>query len=174
MLERFRAKNLPRESVSVLKGSVENLEALGSGMFDAAVLMNVLYAVNDPLGCLRAVHQILRPGGVLALSTTHHETRLDPLLNDIRQYLQRTGRFDELGEDYERLRDTNKDIEVTLAQRHTREEYCGWIEEAGFEITRYEKSTYLGAVMLVHARKKEGTVFAAARAVGQEPAMVSA
>ena len=42
----------------------------------------------------------------------------------------------------------------TIAKRHTREEYRQWVEAAGFEVTRQDDSTYHGAVMLVHARKR--------------------
>jgi dolichol-phosphate mannosyltransferase len=37
--------------------------------FDAVTLWDVIEHLHDPLGELRAVHQILRPGGVLAMST---------------------------------------------------------------------------------------------------------
>ena len=155
MLERLRSKRLPADAVTVVKGSIENLRLLEPESVDAVVMMNVLYAVDDVLGCLREVHRILRPNGVIALSTTHADTRLDPLLDDIKQTLTQTGRFDELSDDYERVRSANKDIEVRLACRRTREEYCEFVKAAGFRITKRVDSTYLGAVMLLHASKSD-------------------
>jgi len=153
MLERLRGKKLAHERVTVVKASVEHLGMLAPGSFDAAVMMNVLYAVDDPFGCLKAVHQILRPKGVLALSTTHADTRLDPLLDDIKRELKEKGRLRELADEYERVRDANKDIELTIACRRTRADYCEFIEAAGFEITKRVDSTYCDAVMLLHARR---------------------
>lgn len=165
MLERLRSKRFPNESVTVVKASVEHLGLLESESFDAVVMMNVLYAVDDPLGCLREVHRILRPDGVLALSTTHFETQLDPLLDDIRRELKQSGRFDALAADYERLHDANKDIEVTIARRYRRDEYREFLGSAGFEITRCVDSTYVGAVMVLHARKAAGEIAKIERAV---------
>lgn len=153
MLERLRSKGFKPPAVTVVKASVENLQILKEQSFDAAVMMNVLYAVDDPLGCLRAVHRILKPNGVLSFSTTHSESCLDPLLNAIRQYVQTRPDFPQIEEDFNRLEQVNKHIEVTIARRHTRDEYCKWVRDAGFEITHYVPSTYADAVMLVHARK---------------------
>jgi ubiquinone/menaquinone biosynthesis C-methylase UbiE len=152
MLDRFRHKGFSSESVTVVKASVENLDMLDNESFDAAVMMNVLYAVGDPLGCLRAIHRILKPGGVLALSTTHAGVTLDPLLNDIKKSLQNQGLYSALADDYMRVYQVNKHIELTIARRHSRDAYLNWVRDAGFSVKR-EEDTYEGAVMLVHAQK---------------------
>lgn len=44
---------------------------LPSDAFDAVTLFDVIEHVSDPLGTLRRVYQLLRPGGVLYLDTPH-------------------------------------------------------------------------------------------------------
>ncbi len=156
MLDRFRARQFDARSVKVVKAPAEQLDTLCPEFekaFDAAVMVNVLYAVDDPLACLQSIHKTLKPNGVLGLSTTHSESRLDPLLEDIKRQLQAAGRFDALANDYERLREANKQIELTIALRHTRDDYRQWLKAAGFEVIRDVPSTYEGAVMLLHAKK---------------------
>jgi ubiquinone/menaquinone biosynthesis C-methylase UbiE len=154
MLDRLRSKKLSPDSLTVVKASVENLSALPDESFDAAVMVNVLYAVADPLTCLQGVHRILKPKGVLGLSTTHAEIELDPLLNSIKSWLEDEGKYDALAADYLLVRDLNKAIEREIAKRYTRDNYREWIKAAGFKITRDVPSTYEDAVMLIHAVRK--------------------
>jgi len=154
MLNRLRSKDFDGRLPTVVKSSIERLPELGEQAFDAVVMVNVLYAVDDPLACLRDVHKLLKPGGVLGFSTTHRKTDLDPLLNDIRTQLTAKGKFRTLAADYQRLNEINKMIEKTIAKRHTYEEYCEWVEAAGFDITHRLEFTYQGAVMLLHAKKR--------------------
>jgi ubiquinone/menaquinone biosynthesis C-methylase UbiE len=153
MLDRLRSKKMGGKALTVVKASVENLDGLADASFDAAVMVNVLYAVSDPLTCLQGVSRILKPRGVLGLSTTHAETDLDPLLGSIKARLEETGKYHELASDYQLLKDLNKAIEKEIARRHTRDDYRQWVQAAGFEIIRDVPSTYEDAVMLIHARK---------------------
>lgn len=142
-----------RDGLTIVKASVENLECLNDESFDAVVMVNVLYAVDDPLRCLREIHRILAPGGVLGFSTTHSETRLNELLETIKAQGRFEGADGRAMNDYNVLERVNRNIERTIARRHTREQYKDWVRDAGFEITRYEDSTYHKAVMLIHAKK---------------------
>jgi len=158
MLEKLRERHFNPLSVTIVKASVVILDTLDpklQGAFDAAVMVNVLYAVGDPLACLQSIFHLLKPGGVLAFSTTHKETRLDPLLDAIKKQLKETGKYDALAKDYERLYEANKDIEQTIALRHSRDEYKEWVKTAGFVIIKDVPSTYEGAVMLIHALKPD-------------------
>lgn len=154
MLDRLRSKNLSARQLTVVKSSIENLNTLPDASFDAAVMVNALYAVDDPLACLQSVHRIVKPNGVLGLSTTHSETELDALLSNIKLRLIDTDQYDKLSSDYQILYDENKQIERASAKRHTRDNYREWIRAAGFEITKDVPSTYEEAVMLIHARRK--------------------
>jgi ubiquinone/menaquinone biosynthesis C-methylase UbiE len=153
MLDRLRSKNLEGR-LTVIKSSVEDLTTLETQPFDAAVMVNVLYAVDDPLACLQAVYGILKPNGVLGLSTTHSDSELDRLLNSIKTQLVNKGKFDKLRNDYQILHDVNKLIERDIAKRHSRDKYREWIRAAGFTIIRDVPNTYEDAVMLVWAQKR--------------------
>lgn len=153
MLDRMRVKLSQQERLTVVKASVENLNTLPDESFEGVVMVNVLYATDDPLRCLQEVHRILKPGGVLGFSTTHGDTKLDRLLNTIKTRLSEAGKFDRLSRDYQLLVDVNRQIENTIARRYTREVYRDWVRAAGLTITRDVPSTYEDAVMLVHARK---------------------
>jgi ubiquinone/menaquinone biosynthesis C-methylase UbiE len=154
MLDRLRSKNLSARELTVVKSSIENLTTLADQSFDAAVMVNALYAVDDPLTCLHDVHRILKPGGVLGLSTTHAETNLDPLLNSIKARLVEIGKYSQLAGDFQTLYDLNKQIESVIAKRYTRDQYREWVRTSGFTIVKEIPSTYNDAVMLIHAEKK--------------------
>jgi SAM-dependent methyltransferase len=151
MLDRLRMKNLP---VTILKDSIENCERLKEGIFDAVVMVNVLYAVDDPLKCLKQIHRLLKPNGVLGFSTTHRETNLDELLDAIRTHLTAGSPDDHWQDDYRALEKVNREIEASIARRFTREEYEKFVRLAGFEVTHYIPSTYHNAVLVMHAKKK--------------------
>ena len=98
---------------------------------------------------------MLRPGGVIGMSTTHRETRLDELLAAIENDLDgRASEYPQLAGDFALLKQINRDIEKSIACRHTREDYHHFLEIAGFKVTRVVNSTYHNAVMVLHAQKK--------------------
>ena len=155
MLDRLAVKTRGSPDVRLVKSSVEYLDCFKDQIFDGVVMVNVLYALDDPLRCLQEAYRILKPGGVLGFSTTHKETSLDALLDAIDQHVKtRPDPEGQLRADYEIVKRVNRDIEVTIARRHSREEYWDYVKTAGFEVTRRTDSTYHDAVMLVHARKK--------------------
>ncbi len=95
----------------------------------------------------------LRRGGVLGLTTTHSGVKLDPLLEAIRQHLMQREQFDACAAEYNLLYDSNKEIERTIAKRHSHQDYCDMVEAGGFTIMKQEVFTYVGAVNLIRARK---------------------
>jgi ubiquinone/menaquinone biosynthesis C-methylase UbiE len=158
MLDRFVAKRFDPENVKLIKSSVEHLDFLEPEAFDAAVMVNVLYALDHPVDCLRSVWQALRPNGVLGLSTTHRETSLDPLLKAIEKELKQIGKFEELAAEWENVHTINKRLEDTIVKRHTREQIRDMVKLAGFEIISEIPSAYHGAVTIIHARKPSSQV----------------
>lgn len=154
MLDRFASKNYNPESTKLIKSSVLHMGFLPAESFDAAVMVNVLYSLDDALGCLRNVYRILRPDGVLGLSTTHRDTNLDPLLNSIEETLKLKELREKLASDWETVYKVNKSLEKTVVRRYTRDQWREMLILAGFEITKEVSSTYEGAVMLIHARKR--------------------
>jgi ubiquinone/menaquinone biosynthesis C-methylase UbiE len=158
MIDCMRAKKFDATKHRIVKARAETIGELRSiepESFDAATLVNVLYSVDQPLSCLTGVHRILRPGGVMGLSTTHSKVKLRPLLDSIRDHLEKNDALIANARAYNRLREINKEIERTIARRYSVEEYVEMVENAGFKILRCDEFTYEGAVMLLHARKLE-------------------
>jgi 2-polyprenyl-3-methyl-5-hydroxy-6-metoxy-1,4-benzoquinol methylase len=157
MLDRLQ-KRPDADRLTIFKGSADNLRTLTErhkGRASAVTMINVLYAVEDPVACLDSVFQLLEPGGRLVLTTTHRESDLDKLLDDIAQCVKRREDTEgiDLGSDLRILFDANREIRRTIARRHTREEYLGWVETLGFRVRRYEPSVYCDALLLIAAEK---------------------
>jgi SAM-dependent methyltransferase len=154
MLEKIAEKRLgSSRKLTVLVESLENTEFDGQSDFDAAIAMNVAYALDDPPGCFRKVAEALRRGGVFALSTTHSNTSLDALLEGIKEDLMSKGKLGSRREHYERLVSVNRSIERTIARRYSLEQYKEWLVDTGFDIVRSEPK-YFDAVEMIHARKR--------------------
>ena len=97
MLRNFRAKleasglNDP-DRLTVLKDNILRLDALPPRSFDAAVMINALYAVADQAEeCLRSVNRVLKKGAVLSLSTPHRQTDVNRLFDRLEEVLERRG-----------------------------------------------------------------------------------
>ena len=154
MLEKMCAKKLDQNGrLKINLESAENLEVIEENNFDAAVAVNLAYALDDPLGCFRKVADVLKPNGMFVLSTTHSQTDLSPLLKAIESHLKAAGTFRQKEEHYRRVLEVNRDIEYTIARRYTREQYLEWLQQAGFRVV-HEKSAYKDAVIVMHARKE--------------------
>lgn len=153
MLEKMASKGLRiNRKLSILFDSVESCSFRTEGQFDAAVAVNVAYALDDPVGCFRRVSDALRPGGIFALSTTHSGSRLEPLLAAIEDDLIASGKMEQSRDHYERVAKVNRTIERTTATRYSVEEYTEWLKETGFEIV-YSQPAYCDAVQVIYGRK---------------------
>jgi SAM-dependent methyltransferase len=157
MLDRLQ-KRPDADRLTILKGSADNLRTLTErhkGRASAVSMINVLYAVDDPLACLDSVYQLLEPGGRLVLTTTHRESNLDKLFDDIMKCVKRREDVEriDLGSDLRILVDTNREIMRTIARRHTREQYLAWVEALGFRVRHYEPAVYCDALLLIAAEK---------------------
>jgi len=153
MLESMAAKGVRAGSkLTVLMESIDSTDFDDRRNFDAAVAVNVAYALDDPLGCFRKVAGALRPGGIFALSTTHSNSSLDALLAAIKADLEARDKLLEFGEHYERLVSVNRMIERTIARRYSIGQYHAWLEDAGFQLLRSQPG-YFDAVEVIHARR---------------------
>jgi ubiquinone/menaquinone biosynthesis C-methylase UbiE len=155
MLEFMKQKlgqNVTR--LTAIKDDVTRLGVLGyqSNYFDGAIMLNVLYAVQDPLGCLRQAFRILKPGGVLSLSTPHRDTDVRKLLTKLRAVLQSKGLFNSLANEFETARRVHENMDH-LIHRDTKEDIRKYIREAGFEIQDWRDSEYVDTVVVVKAVK---------------------
>jgi ubiquinone/menaquinone biosynthesis C-methylase UbiE len=120
--------------------------------FDAAIMINVLYAVDDSVKCLRQVRRLLKPGGRLFLSTSHSETDLGRLFLRMRKVLQGKGLWEELEEDFNQTRDRHVQMDG-LIHRETKERIRDYLENAGFTIKNWLDDEYVGAVVIVVAER---------------------
>jgi SAM-dependent methyltransferase len=140
----------------VLKEDIRRLDdvrdLLTPGSYDAALLVNVLYALDDPVKCLRDVFALLRPGGRVVLSTSHRDTDVDKLFARIREVLERKGLFQQLRPNFEDAR-RRHDAMTADIHRSTKGEVRAFVEEAGFRIVDWRENEYVDAVVVVDAVK---------------------
>jgi ubiquinone/menaquinone biosynthesis C-methylase UbiE len=156
MLECFRGKLDDRDlsdRVVVVKGNlILSLREFDDKFFDAVVMVNALYALDEPQRCLLEIFRVLKPGGVLALSTSHTGTDIDRLFKAIREDLAAKDQLDE-------LRHTVDDAyarHVAMLdhiRRDSKEMIYGYVESAGFKIVEKIDPAYVGAVVIVRAEK---------------------
>jgi TIR domain/Methyltransferase domain len=120
--------------------------------FDAAVMTNVLYAVRDREACLRQVNRILKPRGILALSTPHRGTDIDRLFENLREALERQGVFEASREQFEAAWSRHLAM-LPMIQRDTVDDTIDMLREAGFEVEVMIPDQYVGAVSVMKAIK---------------------
>ena len=66
----WAAEQARRQGLSVLSGTLaQNLANLSKGTFDVVTLWDVIEHLSDPMGEIRRVHRILRPGGLIVIHT---------------------------------------------------------------------------------------------------------
>ena len=140
--------------LTAIKDDVVRLGALRyqNDYFDAAIMINVLYAVQDPLECLRQACRILKPGGMLVLSTPHRDTDVKKLLKKLRDVLQSKGLYESLAEEFETAKLVHEKMDH-LIHRDTKEDIRRYVEEAGLDIQDWRDSEYADAVVVVTAVK---------------------
>jgi len=97
MLMRMVSKLDERKAyVKVLKGDATTVvrrifrekddERLPPEIFDACVMTNSLFALPDPAECLKAVFKVMKPGGILSLSTPRPDAPVEQLMTKIRDW----------------------------------------------------------------------------------------
>jgi ubiquinone/menaquinone biosynthesis C-methylase UbiE len=123
------------------------------GFFDAAILINVLYAVSDPLACLRQANRLLKPGGVLALSTPHRETDVDRLFAQMRVVLERKRKFAELKGNYDDARAVHARMNDRI-HRDSKEDIRRYLDQTGFDVVDWHDNEYVNSVVVVKAVKR--------------------
>ncbi len=163
MLQYLRTKAYERSQddqtllnrLTTIKGNVMRLTSLKdqNEYFDAALMINVLYAVEDPVACLKRTAQLLKPAGVLVLTTPHKETDVKKLFRAMRRDLTDQGLFAGLSDNYDEAKLAHKRMDH-LIHRDSIEELHRYFDEAGFDI-EHEEPEYVDSVMLFKALKRE-------------------
>lgn len=155
MLQHLRQKvGAYSKRLASIKDDVVRLGALRyqNNYFDAAIMINVLYAVQDPLECLRQACRILKPGGVLALSTPHRDTDVKKILAKLRADLECKGLFEPFAEEFETAKLVHEKMDH-LIHRDTKDDIRGYLRDAGLEIQEWRDSEYVDSVVVVKAVK---------------------
>jgi ubiquinone/menaquinone biosynthesis C-methylase UbiE len=127
-------------------------DILSPGSYDGAILINVLYAVEDPEKCLRQIFRLLQAGGRLVLSTSHRNTDVDKLFMRMQDVLERKNLFSQLSPNFHDARERHKKMEA-LIHRDTQQDIRGYLEGAGFRIVDWREKEYTDAVVVVEALK---------------------
>jgi SAM-dependent methyltransferase len=153
LAERRRGADYFRR-LHLLKEDILRLQELGlaPGHFDGAMLINVLYLLEDAERCLRQVHALLQPGGRLVISTPHDQTDVNRLFQRMRESLVRKGLFERLRPHYDDAR-ARHDAMMDRIHRDTKEDIRRYIEGAGFRITDWQDRAYADSVVIVEAVK---------------------
>jgi ubiquinone/menaquinone biosynthesis C-methylase UbiE len=144
------------ERLTIIKEDILRLGELPTNHFDAAIMINVLYALDDPGACLHQVYRVLKAGGIVVLSTSHRGTDVDKLFERMKKNLEQKGKFQSLMRNFEAARQVHDKLGDRI-HRDTKEDIRGYVESAGFEITTWDDSAYVEAVVLVVAIKRRPT-----------------
>jgi SAM-dependent methyltransferase len=116
-------------------------------------MINFLYAVQDPLECLRQACRTLKPGGVLALSTPHKNTDVKKLLKKLCDVLQSKGLFESLAEEFETAKLVHEKMDH-LIHRDTKDYIRRYVEEAELEIRDWcDSGHYTDSVVVLRVIK---------------------
>jgi ubiquinone/menaquinone biosynthesis C-methylase UbiE len=147
-------ENRLKERATLYKGGITNcLREQGGESFDACVMLNVLFALDNPAEALAEVYRVLSPNGVLALSTSHHETNISALFKSIQQNLVDQGKWSDAIEvawmdAYQR----NSAMEAMIT-RDSKDDIQNYITTAGFRIDEYHEDEYVNCVVVIKAVK---------------------
>ncbi|HMB06386.1 MAG TPA: TIR domain-containing protein [Isosphaeraceae bacterium] len=157
MLRHFRAKIASSgvdysDRLTILKDNLLRLDALPAKSFHGAVMINVLYAIGDRSECLGNVNRVLKPGGVLALSTPHRKTDVDRLFSRLREVLEAQDVFDQYQEQFNAVLERHVAMDE-LIHRDTLDDTARLLTEAGFTVEEMIPDQYVGAVAVIKAVK---------------------
>ncbi|HYH65039.1 MAG TPA: methyltransferase domain-containing protein [Urbifossiella sp.] len=121
--------------------------------FDACVMMNVLFALDDPVQCLSEIYRILKPDGVLSISTSHGSTNIDRLFRRINESLVVAGEWEAKKALFESAKARNQEMNPIII-RYNRMDIKRFLEQAGFTVEPDPQERYVGCVLVYKAVKK--------------------
>ncbi len=142
------------QRVEIVKQDISHLNEFIDGAFDAAIMINVFYVLDDPARCTEEIARVLKPGGVFVLSTAHKETDVEYVFKAIKNDLKNKGIFDEHQKALASVRDRNTAM-LEHIHRDRKEDIRRYLEEAGFFIEEWRDEEYAKAVVLVKAVKPD-------------------
>lgn len=123
--------------------------------YDGCVMMNVLFAMDNPLPALKQIYRVLKYDAILSLSTSYETSNVEELFNAIRRYLVKRKVFANRSEAFELAKRCNEKMKGIIT-RYSVSQVLFFLREAGFQIdeeTELETGLYVGCVLAVSARK---------------------
>ena len=157
MLVRLRGKveddPALKNRVNFVKQGIARLGGFEPGYFDGAIMINVLYAVDEPEKCMQEVARILAPGGVLALSTPHRDTDVGQLFSAMRANFADKALWPALRESLEEAFERHSAM-MEKIHRDTKDDIRRYLENAGFAVEDWLDGQYAGSVVVVKAVKR--------------------
>ncbi|NQU79645.1 class I SAM-dependent methyltransferase [Candidatus Woesearchaeota archaeon] len=98
VLARQKISERNKERLEVIRGDVQNIP-FSDSTFDAAVCVNVLFDLEDPLLGLTEMYRAIKPGGLLAISCPRPDFSPDVLINQAISDYKHKGILDDLLDD---------------------------------------------------------------------------
>lgn len=135
--------------------AISYLREIDHETYDACVMVNVLYSMDDPEECLREIRRVLRNQATLVMTTSRKHTDIHRLFDAIRSELIQNGSWDTLKEEWADAYERNKDMEEMIC-RHSIEEISDWLDGAGFKEVQIEDGEYVNCVAVFRATKRRG------------------
>lgn len=140
--------------IVVARQDMRSLDGLPKQYFDHVMLNNVLFTLRDPVGLLKQVFEILKPGGDVRISGPKKDARLDILFDQIRQDLISNDKLPELEEDLKFMEQVNfKYLSPMLHRWNVSDLELLLIESGLSEIVYATDDVYAGQSMIVAARR---------------------
>ena len=119
-----------------------------SATLDACVMLNVLFALDNPAEALSEAFRVLKRNGILTLSTSHKDTNIRLLFNAIKNDLARKRLFtSDLEPVWLDAFNRNVDLEDMIC-RDSKHDIRNYITEAGFRVEEYIESEYVDCVVV--------------------------
>jgi|GEM_PF-4710677 len=134
----------------------EGTSVIKSETYDACVMLNVLFAMDDPVSCLKEIHRVVRQDGVFVLSTSRSTTNVDQLFATIEKELRESKTWEAKKALFDSAYKHNKEMEPMIV-RYTAEDIEGFMREAGFVEDRSARvsNAYVDCVLIVRAAKRK-------------------
>jgi ubiquinone/menaquinone biosynthesis C-methylase UbiE len=143
------------DNIFLGSGDVSKLE-FESEFFDAVILNNVLFYVNDPIKALSEAHRVVKPGGTMVLSGPVPKPDMEKLASHTAEYLKKIGKFEELKEHYSHFLQCSMELKKNgMPNVYSAEPLSQMLlKEIGFsKIIEADNRMYLGECYFVVAEK---------------------
>ncbi len=152
--ERLKTKVVKGDALGYLRNLAKERETREENkeFLDACVMLNVLFVLDEPIACLEAIRTVLKPGGILSLSTPRRGTDIHRLFRSIKAHLESINSFAVKQQGFDAAYDRNKEL-IQYATKDTLDNIRGYLVQAGFEIEHEQDHQYDDCVIVIKAKK---------------------